>query len=248
MRSTARIAAITTLFVTVAGFTWLVLESTPVRLGFEDTDDPTLMVDFIRQYPAVFAQAGVVLIMMAIGLTIAVLAVADVIGPAAGALSIRATRAFGLFSAGLLLLGGGIRVGSSGPLLHMAGLSQATGEAAYVAAQVVSQAVLNAAVLALCLWAVGLSVIGLRSRVLPLSLCALGVLPGYRIVGGLLGPVGLLPDIDVLWLMGIASIFGTFLWCLLLGLVLFRRGFWAAPPPIGAERCRSPAVGRTRQA
>ncbi|MGQ0606871.1 MAG: hypothetical protein ACT4OQ_00205, partial [Chloroflexota bacterium] len=208
MRNTARIAAIATLFVTVAGITWLVLESTPVRLGFEDTDDPALMVDFVRQYPHVFAQAGVVLIMMAIGLTIAVLAVTDVIRPAAGALSIRATGAFGLFSAGLLLLGGGIRVGSSGPLLHMADLSQATGEAAYVAAQVVSQAVLNAGLLALSLWSVGLSVIGFRSKVLPLVLCALGVLPGYRIVGGVLGPVGLLPEIDVLWLISIASIFG----------------------------------------
>ena len=248
MRSTARIAAIATLFVTVAGITWLILESTPVRLGFEDTDDPALMVEFIRQYPDVFAQAGVVLILMAIGLTIAVLAVAGVIRPAAGALSNRATLAFGLFSAGLLLLAGGIRVGSSGPLLHMAGLSQATGEAAYDAAQVVSQAVLNAAVLALCLWAVGLSMIGFRSRVFPLALCALGVLPGYRIVGGLLGPVGLLPDIGLLWLIGMASIFGTFLWCLLLGLVLFRRGFWAARPPIGAQRSRSPAVGTTREA
>ncbi len=246
MRSTARIAAIPTLSVTVAGITWLVLESTPVRLGFEDTDDPALMVDFIRQYPDVFAQAGVVLILLAVGLTIAVIALAGVIRPAAGAVSNRATLAFGLFSAGLLLLAGGIRVGSSGPLLHMAGLSQATGEAAYVAAQVVSQAVMNAALLALCLWAVGVSLIGFRSKVLPLALCALGVLPAYRIVGGLLGPVGLLPDIGVLWMIGIASIFGTFLWCLVLGLVLLRRSFRAAPSGVGAEPARSPEVATTR--
>lgn len=239
MRSSARIAAVATLFVAIAGIAWLVLESTPVRLGFQDTDDPALMVSFIRQHPEVFTQAGVVLIMMAIGLTIAVLAVADVVGPAAGALSLRATNAFGLFSAGFFLFGGGIRVGSSGPLLHMAGLSQATGQAAYVAAQVASQAVLIGGLLALCLWAVGLSVIGFRSRVLPLPLCLLGVLPGYRILSGLLGPVGLLPDIGVLWLVSIASIFGTFLWCLLLGLVLLPRGFRAAKPGVGAERAPS---------
>lgn len=77
-------------------------------------------------------------------------------------------------------------------------------------------------------------------------LCALGVLPGYRILSGLLGPVGLLPDLDVLWIVSIASIFGTFLWCLFLGLVLLRRGFRAATPGVGAELARSHEVATTR--
>jgi hypothetical protein len=56
----------------------------------------------------------------------------------------------------------------------------------------------------------------------------LGVFPAFRIVGGTLGPLGLLPDADVLWILSIVSIFGTFVWCFLLGLVLLRRSFESA--------------------
>ena len=41
-------------------------------------------------------------------------------------------------------------------------------------------------------------------------------LPAFRIVSGMLGPLGLLPDVEVLWLIGMASILATILWCLLL--------------------------------
>ncbi|MDL2334930.1 MAG: hypothetical protein QFC55_02720 [Chloroflexota bacterium] len=218
-----RVGAAAVALVAIAGIAWQYLETTPVRLGFEDTDDPALMVSFIRQYPAVFSQAGVVLVLMAIALIVAVLAVTPVIAPARDSLSSRTTMAFGLIAAAILLVGGGIRVGSSGPLLHMAGLSQASGEAAYVAAQVASQAALITGILALCLWIVGLSVGGVRNRTLPALMCALAIAPAYRIAGGLLGPLGLLPQIDVFWFLGVLSILGTFAWLLLLGIVLFRR-------------------------
>lgn len=97
-----------------------------------------------------------------------------------------------------------------------------------MAGQVASQAVLIGGIFAVCLWTVGLSLIGLRTKVIPLALCALGVLPAFRIASGLLGPLGLLPDFDVLWVVSIASTFGTILWCLILGLVLLRRGFGSA--------------------
>jgi hypothetical protein len=42
-------------------------------------------------------------------------------------------------------------------------------------------------------------------------------------VAGTLGPLGLLPDGDGLWILGMLSIPGTLLWCLILGLVLPRR-------------------------
>jgi hypothetical protein len=240
--SKTTVAAIATILMAVAGIVFFGLETTPQRLGFEDTDDPALMVSFIRQHPEVFAQSGVVLILMAIFLTVAVLAVADAVGPSAGILTLRVSSTFGLFSSAFFLFGGGIRVGSSGPLLHMAGLSAATGEAAYVAAQVVSQAIFNGGLVALCLWAVGLSAIGFRSKVLPLALCALGVLPGFRIVSSLMGPVGLLPAVDVLWLIAMVSILGTFLWFLLLALVLLRRSFRSAPTAHASEVAGVPEV------
>ena len=101
------------------------------------------------------------------------------------------------------------------------------GEGAYLAVQVVSQGVLIGGICALCLWIVGLSVIGLRTKALPLALCILGILPAFRIVSSTLGPLGLLPDSDALWLLGMASILGTILWCLLPGVVFLRRAFAA---------------------
>ncbi len=231
MRSTTRVAALSTFLFALAGIVWFVLEGTPPRLGYEDTDDPAVMVGFIRQYPQVFVQSGTMLVLMAISLTIAVLAVAEVVGPRSGTVGLRSTSAFGLFSAGLFLFGGSVRIGSSGPLLHMAGLREEWGEGAYLAAQVVSQALLIGGILALCLWAVGLSLIGLRTKAIPLALCVLGVLPAFRIASGMLGPLGLLPDSDVLWIISIASIFGTILWCFILSLVLLRRSFGSTAEP-----------------
>ncbi len=231
VRSTTRIAAISTSVFAVAAILWFALESTPPRLGFEDTDDPAIMVAFIRQHPEVFVQGGTMLVLMAISLVIAVLAVEDVVRPQSGGVGLRSTSVFGLFAAALFLFGGAVRIGSSGPLLHMAGLKDAWGESAYVAAQVASQAVLIGGIFALCLWEVGLSLIGFRTKVIPVALCVLGVLPAFRIVSGLLGPLGLLPDVGALWVISIASIFGTILWCLVLGIVLLRRSWRSKQDP-----------------
>ena len=223
LRRTTGTAAISTIAFALAAIIWFALEGTPPRLGFADTDDPAIMVEFIRRHPEVFVQAGTMLVVMAISLVIAVVAVEEVLRPRSGSVGLRSTSAFGLFSAAFFLFGGAIRIGSSGPLLHMADLRGSWGEDAYVAAQVVSQGVLIGGIFAVCLWAVGLSLIGLRTRALPLALCALGVLPSIRIASGLLGPLGFLPDDGILWVMSIASIFGTILWCFILGIVLLRR-------------------------
>lgn len=225
MKNATRVAGLSIIVFALAGICWFVLESAPPRLGFEDTDDPATMVGFVREHPEIFVQAGTMLIIMAISLTVAVLGVAGIMGPGSRPVGLQSSSALGLFAAAFFLFGGAIRIGSSGPLLHMAGLREEWGEAAYLAAQVVSQAVLIGGIFALCLWVVGLSVIGLRTKAIPLALCVLGILPAFRIVSGTLGPLGLLPDAEGLWLLGMASILGTILWCLLLGAVLLRRSF-----------------------
>lgn len=231
MKNTARAAGLSIIAFALAGVLWFVLESTPPRVGFEDTDNPAIMVEFVRTHPEVFVQAGIALIVMAISLTVAVLAIAEVMGPRSGPVGLRSSSAFGLFAAAFFLFGGAIRIGSSGPLLHMAGLRDEWGEGAYLAAQVVSQGVLIGGIFALSLWVVGLSVIGLRTKALPLVLCVLGILPAFRIVSSTLGPLGLMPDAEVIWLIGMASILGTILWCLLLGVVLLRRSFESTAEP-----------------
>ena len=49
--------------------------------------------------------------------------------------------------------------------------------------------------------------------------------PAIRLVAGIAGPLGLLPSSDLLWLLSMASIPGTLVWCLVLGMVLVRRGY-----------------------
>jgi hypothetical protein len=79
-------------------------------------------------------------------------------------------------------------------------------------------------IVGLCLWAAGLSLIGRRMRILPFWLCLLGIVPAIRLAGGTLGPLVVLPDSELLWILGMVSIPGTMAWCLLLGLVLLGRG------------------------
>ncbi|HUQ77621.1 MAG TPA: hypothetical protein VM427_01945 [Patescibacteria group bacterium] len=218
----------------VLGAFWFGLEGTPPRLGFEDTDDPSVMVRFIRDHPAVFVQAGTALLLMAVSLTIAVLAVAVLITPRVDRVALLSTSAFGLFAAGSFMFGGAVRIGSSGPLLHMAGLREEWGQAAYVAAQVASQAVLIGGIFALCVWTVGLSLVGARTKAIPLGLCILGIFPAFRIASSTLGPLGLLPDIDILWVISILSILGTIVWCVILGIVLLVQGFRPVDTPAPA--------------
>ncbi|MEO5918513.1 MAG: hypothetical protein ABIQ17_03030, partial [Candidatus Limnocylindrales bacterium] len=142
-----------------------------------------------------------------------------------GSLSLKATSAMGLMGAAFFMLAGGIRIWTAGPLLHIAGLKAEWGESGYVAAQAASQTFVITGILGLGLWAVGLSVFGGRARALPLALALLGVLPAIRLVTGTLGPTGLVGDGEVGWILGLLAIPGTSLWCLLLGLVLVRRGY-----------------------
>ena len=88
----------------------------------------------------------------------------------------------------------------------------------------VGQALLISGIVGICVWAVGLSLIGLRTGALPVALCVLGFVPAFRLVGGILGPLGALPDVEGLWVLGMISIPGTMVWFLLLGMVLVRRG------------------------
>ena len=224
MRTTARVAGVSTIVFALAGLTTTALSLVPISLGFEDTDNPAISIAFIRAHPDIHVFTGLSLILMAIALTASILSVGELTAPRA-ALAVRCVSALGLMAAALFLVTGGLQIGASGPLLHIANLRPEWGEAAYVAFQVASQAAGSSAIVGLCLWVAGLSAIGRRSGVLPTWLCVLGIVPAFRLVVGTLGPVGLLPAIDLLWVVGMVSIPGTMAWCLSLGIVLLRRGF-----------------------
>lgn len=228
MPNTARVAGLAIIVFAVAGIAMFVLLTAAPRMGFEDTDDPSVMLRFISANPDIFTYAGLAMMLMAISLTVATFAVANVFaGPTD--LAVRSVSAFGLFTAGFFLLSGALHVQASGPLLHMAGLRAEWGQSAFLAFQVASQATGILGLFTLSIWAVGLSLIGLRTKVIPAALSLVGILPAFRIVAVTLGPLDLLPD--GAWILGMLSIPGVFLWCLLLGLVLLRQGFGAAEEP-----------------
>lgn len=232
MRSTARVGAISIIVFALAGIAWSALELAPPILGFGDTDDPAVSLQFLREHSDIYVKAGIVLILMAITLTVATFAVSDVVAPRSNSLALRSTSAFGLFSAAFFFGHGALRMGS-GPLLHIDSLNHDWGEAAYLAVQMVGiHGFAQAAIFTLCTWAIGISLIGLRTKTIPLVLCALGVIPAFRLLGGLLGPLGFLPEgLWFLWPLFMASIPGVMLWCLILGIVLLRRGFRSMENP-----------------
>lgn len=95
-----------TIAVGLAGIVWFALYLTPVRLGFDDTDSPAVSLAFLRGHSEIYTQMGIVLILMAIALTVATFAVSDTLSSRSGSLALRATSAFGLFSAAFFFMFG----------------------------------------------------------------------------------------------------------------------------------------------
>lgn len=229
MNSTAVIAGTATIIFAVLGIVSFALESSPASLDL-DGDNPRQMVQWVRDNPEVYGQAGLALLAMAVSLTIGVLAVAELFRDRVDTLALKSATAFGLFAAAMFFVHGAMRIGSSGPLIHIADYRAEWGESAYLAVQMTGvQGVGIAGILTLCLWAIGLSLIGLRSRVIPIALVILGVFPAIRVVTSTLGVLGLLPDEDLIWMVSVSGIFGLMLWCLLVGVVLLWRGVRAVP-------------------
>ena len=223
-----RIGGIALIVFAVAGIAWFYFATAAPRLGFDDTDDPSVMLRFIRTYPDVLIYLGLAMITMGLSLIVGALAVAETLGTRVSASALKSISAFALVAAAFYLLGGAVHINASGPLLHMADLREMWGEGAFLAFQVTSQALLTMGLFMLSLWAVCLSVIGWRTGALPVGLCALGILPAFRLIASALGPLDLMPDGT--WFLSLVSLPGILLWCLILGLVLLRRGFVSATP------------------
>ena len=223
MRIRSKVGALAVIVFAIAGIAWFALELAPPNMGFEDTDSASVSLAFLRAHGEVYAQGGFALLLMAISLTVAVLAVWDALAPRVDALALRTTTAFGLFASAFFFMHGVLRLGVE-PLLYIDGLDHDWGEAAYLAIQMVGlHGFAQAAVTAACLWVVGVALMGMRSRALPIALSVLALIPGFRLLA-VLGPLGVLDGLpEETWFLFMASIPGLLLWCLLLGIVLLRR-------------------------
>jgi hypothetical protein len=54
---------------------WVTLELLPPALGFDDTDNPAVSLDYLRQYPQFYLLAGATVFIMAIANIVASFAV-----------------------------------------------------------------------------------------------------------------------------------------------------------------------------
>jgi hypothetical protein len=215
--TTAKAGGLALILFALAGMAWFALELAPPMLGFPDTDDPALSLQFLRAHPTIYPLAGIALFAMAVGLAVGTFAVSDALAPRGNSLTVRSLCVLGLVAAAFFFAHGVLRFGV-GPLLHIDDLSAEWGQAAYLAVQMGGiHGSAQGATLALCGWAVGISVLGLRIGTIPRWLGLLGIVPGFRLLA-VLGPFGFLPD--ALWIAFIAAVPGAMLWCLALGIVL----------------------------
>lgn len=219
--TTTRVGGLATMLAGVLGTMWIWLESAPPRLGFEDTDDPAVSLRYLHDHPETYAQIGLLLLVMTIALTVAALAAHDALVPKADGTALRVTTAFGGLAAACFFMQGVIRLGVR-PLLYIDGLDAGWGQSAYVAVQMLTiHGFGQGAITGLCLWAVGLSLVGWRTGSLPTWLSILGVVPALRLAG-VLGPLGLSSIADPLWIVFMATIPGVMAWTIALGVVLMR--------------------------
>ena len=222
-RAALRAGGIAVVIAGLGGITWFALELLPPVLGFDDTDNPAVSLEYLRQYPQFYPLAGVVLLIMAIAFVVASFAVSDALAPLTSSLTRRSLSALGLISAAFLFMHGVLRE-AVGPLLYIDGMNSRWGESAYLTIQMLgTHGFAQASLLTLCLWSVGISVSGARSHALPIWLCVLGILTGLRFVMLIAGPFLTAASIDLpefLWLGSVALIPLGMLWWLGLGVVL----------------------------
>ena len=205
------------------GIAWVTLELLPPALGFDDTDNPAVSLEYLRQYPQFYALAGGVGFLMALAYIVASFAISDVLAPRTSSITRRSLSALGLFSAAFLFMHGVLRE-SVWPLLHIDSQNSGWGESAYLTIQMVGiHGFAGAGLIALCVWSVGICVAGARSHALPMWLCVLGLVAGLRLVLLIGGPFMTAAKIDFpgfLWIVSIALIPLGMLWWLCLGVVL----------------------------
>jgi hypothetical protein len=187
-----------------AGLGWFWAELAPQRLGFEDTDDPRVSLEFLAADETAWPMAGLFLATAAIALIPTVLAMRDRLTTATASLAAM------FFAMAVIRMAGG-------PVRYVQGLDQSWGETAYLVTQFVGvHLAAQAGGLMLAAWIAGTAWLGARRRVIPIALAMLGIVPALRLLV-ILGPFASGLG-DGLWLFLLAGIPVAFVWLVLLGL------------------------------
>ena len=191
-----------------------------VSLGLEDGDNPAVGLRFFRDHGDVYVLSGITLFFMAVSLAVAVLSLDDLLAERAHRLARRSVTTSGLFASAFLAVAGIFQISAPGPVLRIAEFGATDGRAAYlVVQQAGTQVALAGGLLTAGIWVVGTCVLGGRQRLIPPALAWLGLIPGFRVVAGLFGP--LLDDASdassAVWVVYMLAVVGTSVWFLLAG-------------------------------
>lgn len=223
MKNTARVGGISLIVFALAFVATFALEARRVPLGFDDGDNPEQSVAFIKKHARIYEASGILQIFMTVALTVGTLAVAETLGQPTPSLAVKSITVFGVFAAASYFLNGALRLAAARPLLYIDSLRHDWGLTAYLIVQMVGiQGFLAAGLVNFSIWAIGVSFVNARSHVFPRALSVLGVFPAFHVFVALFGPF-LGSASDSLFPFYVLSIFGTVLWCFVLGILLVRR-------------------------
>jgi hypothetical protein len=205
----------------LAGLAWFWAELAPQRTGFEDTDNPATGLAFIAAHPDAWVQAGLALLIAALALIATVLVTGDRLeagrlpAGACGGVAVRGVTVLGLIAAAMLIGMATIRL-AGGPVLHVQGLRQEWGEAAYLVTQFVGIQLFGiGGITLLAGWIVAYAWVGVRRGVVPRVVALLAILPAVRLVG--LPATGGTDVAPALWLIGLVAVPASFGWLVLVG-------------------------------
>lgn len=197
------------------------LEGYRGSLGFEDADNPEVMVEFLRQHAQLYTLTGLVFVIIAAAMVLAVVAVWRVAAPRGRGLAMQFASVFGLFSAAFFFAHGVLRVQSPDTIVHIDNLSHESGLAAYAAVQMAgTQGFASSGAFALAVWGVGIAIGSIGSGILSKPVLSLTVLPVLFLLSALGGP--LLGSPDGLYMVYMLSLLGLMVWCFALGLRFMR--------------------------
>lgn len=222
MTKTSLIGGICLIAFSLAFIGVFALESSRVQLGFDDGDNPEQSIAFLREYSVIYEVSGTLQLMMSVALVVSVLVVANTFSQETSDLPLNISSVFGIFAAAGYFLNGALRLAAARPLLYIDGLKHEWGIMAYLVVQMIGiQGFAQAAIVNLGFWAVGLSLVTAQRRLLPRAILLLAAFPAFHLIAAIFLPfLGEPPG--VLFLLYLFSIFGTVLWCLVLGIFLTR--------------------------
>jgi hypothetical protein len=202
----------------------IALENQKTLLGFEDSDNPSVMIRFLQEHLDIFTYTGIINVALGILLVLAALAIWEIYSEDTSSLILKFGTLFAFFASAYFFSNGILRIQAPGTLLHMDNYNHDWGLAGYVSLQIIgTQGLASAGGFALAIWEISISIVNFRSNIFWVGFSWLGLIaPSGMLFSAFFGPI--LPNAEFIYTLYILSIFSVMLiWCLLVGINLISK-------------------------